>query len=141
MAVNFVPSARGLEGVTVKLPLPSATAVPTSAPEPSVTITVTPGCAVPETVRPFVSARTGASGSGATSRVNVPEKAPEPVPGVRVEAHDIVSGPAAVGVQVLEAESYVAEPLDALSATGAPSTPITGLAARAPTVPSGWEIV
>ena len=67
VAVTVVPSASGLEGVKVKCPEPSATAVPTSAPEPSVRVTVEPGSAVPVTVLPSVAASTGASGATAST--------------------------------------------------------------------------
>ncbi len=63
VALTTVPSASGVDGVKLQLPLPSAVTWPIGLPLPSVRVTVAPGSAVPLSVVPLLGLTTGAAGA------------------------------------------------------------------------------
>ncbi len=63
VALTTVPSASGVDGVKLQLPLPSAVTCPIGLPLPSVRVTVAPGSAVPLISAPLLGLTTGAAGA------------------------------------------------------------------------------
>ncbi len=63
VALTTVPSASGVDGVKLQLPLPSAVTCPMGLPLPSVRVTVAPGSAVPLISAPLLGLTTGAAGA------------------------------------------------------------------------------
>ncbi len=63
VALTTVPSASGVVGVKLQLPLPSAVTWPIGLPLPSVRVTLAPGSAVPLMVVPLLGSTSGAAGA------------------------------------------------------------------------------
>ncbi len=63
VALTTVPSASGVDGVKLQLPLPSAVTCPIGLPLPSVRVTLLPGSAVPLSVVPLLGLITGVAGA------------------------------------------------------------------------------
>ncbi len=63
VALTTVPSASGVDGVKLQLPLPSAVTCPIGLPLPSVRVTLLPGSAVPLSVVPLLGLTTGVAGA------------------------------------------------------------------------------
>ncbi len=63
VALTTVPSASGVDGVKLQLPLPSAVTWPIGLPLPSVRVTLLPGSAVPLSVVPLLGLTTGVAGA------------------------------------------------------------------------------
>src|SRR5690606_20493431 len=111
VALTTVPSASGVPGVKLQLPLPSTVVSPMGLPLPSVRVTVLPGSAVPLMVVPLLGSITGAAGA-TESTVMLAGALVLPVGSVAVALTTVPSGSGVPGVKLqLPLPSAVAWPM------------------------------
>ncbi|MNN49484.1 hypothetical protein D3C81_1640120 [compost metagenome] len=97
--LTTVPSANGVPGVKLQLPLPSAVTWPIGLPLPSVRVTVLPGSAVPLRLLPLLRSTVGTAG-GTASTVVLPGPLVLPAASVAVALTTVPSANGVPGVKL-----------------------------------------